>query len=179
MIDPVIAMFFGLSGALLFAAAALHKLRDPSIFVATLAEYRLVPHAVLWPVAVVIIAAEVVVTVGLAWPAVRQASAVAAMVLLLIYAIAMAINLGRGRRDLDCGCALQRRPVGPWMVVRNVFIAAALGSLLLPEATRPLVLTDLLTLGASLLLASLIYVSADLLLSSRPSDRASPAAEFS
>lgn len=164
MIDPVIALLIALAGALLFGSAAFHKLRALSVFVGTFTEYRILPLALVPPTAYVVVAIEGVLSIGLVWSATRVASAIAGAVLLLIYAAAIGVNLLRGRRDIDCGCTLQHRPIGAWMIVRNVLLAALLLSLALPVSGRPLGLPDLAMVAAALLVITLLYASADLLL---------------
>ena len=97
-------------------------------------------------------------------------AAAAGAALLLAYAAAIAVNLGRGRRDLDCGCGgpRERRPIGAWMVWRNIVLAALLGTLLLPWTQRPLGAADALTIGAGTAVAALLYLCAEVLLGRVP-----------
>jgi hypothetical protein len=88
--------------------------------------------------------------------------------LLLVYGAGIAINLTRGRREIDCGCSLRRRPIGRWMVVRNALLAAALLVCAAPIAERPLGVTDVVTIGAGLLVLILLYAALDLLLGRKP-----------
>lgn len=164
MMDPGLALFIALGGALLFGFAVVHKLRAPAIFAATFAEYRVTPFALVRPVAALVIVAECAVTMGLVLPATRGLAAVAGAALLLCYAVAIGVNLLRGRRDIDCGCTMQPRPIGGWMIVRNTLTAAALLSLALPVSDRPLAWLDGASIAAALLAAVLLYLSADLLL---------------
>jgi hypothetical protein len=78
----------------------------------------------------------------------------------------MAVNLLRGRRELSCGCGgpNERRPIGAWMVWRNLLLAGALALVILPWTLRPLQPVDLLTVAAGIAVAALIYMSADGLL---------------
>jgi hypothetical protein len=87
--------------------------------------------------------------------------------LLLVYAGAIGVNLLRGRRDIDCGCTLQHRPIGGWMIFRNGLLAALLLTLAWPVSNRPLGWPDMATITATLLVMTLLYVSADLLLGRR------------
>jgi Methylamine utilisation protein MauE len=164
MMDSGLALFIALGGALLFGFAVAHKLREPEIFAATLAEYRVMPFTLVRPAAALVMMAECAVSFALVWPSTRLAAAVAAAVLLLSYAAAIGINLHRGRRDIDCGCTMQPRPIGGWMIVRNVLMAGALLTLALPVSERPLAWLDGATICAALLAATLLYLSADLLL---------------
>lgn len=162
--DPALAWLVALAFAALFGSAAFLKLRESAAFVATLADYRLVPRKMSGLAGVAVIALEGAVTVGLLWPATRAACAVIGAGLMVVYALAIAINLIRGRREIDCGCSLQRRPIGRWMVIRNLLFAAALLILTLPVAQRPLSIGDAATIAAGVFVLALLYVSLDLLL---------------
>jgi Methylamine utilisation protein MauE len=166
MLDPVAAIAVSLGGALLFAGAAIHKLRAAREFVTTVAAYQLAPLPLVNPIAWSLPIFECGVAAGLIWPPLRQPAALLGAALLLSYGAAIAINLGRGRRDLDCGCSAfgERRPVAPWMVIRNLLIAAALLLLLAPISVRPVSGVDIFTIGTCLTAATLLYLSLDLLL---------------
>jgi hypothetical protein len=169
-IDPVIDVVLRASLAVLFAAAATHKVRDPRRFRATIAEYRLLPAALATPAALVLVGCEVAVAAALVAPGWRAAGLLGAAALLALYGGAVAVNLGRGRRDLDCGCAgpAMRRPIGGWLVARNAVLAAAALAGLGPLAMRPLGWIDALTiLGGTATLAAL-YASADRMLANLP-----------
>ncbi len=164
MIDPAIGTLLAGAFALLFASAALHKVRDLALFAQILAAYRVLPGAsgLAWLVPL----AEVFVGAGLLLPGTRAAAAALGAGLLLLYALAMAVNLVRGRRELACGCGgpNERRPIGAWMVWRNLLLAGALALVTLPWTVRPLQAVDFLTVAAGVAVAALIYMSADGLL---------------
>lgn len=170
-IDPVIAALALACGALLFAAAAVHKFRDLRRFEEIFQAYGL-PLPAGAHVARAVPVLEALVAAGLLFDDSRVAAAVAGMVLLLAYAAAIALNLLRGRRDLACGCGGpdDRRPIAGWMVGRNILIAAALGAVVLPSSPRALEPTDLLTIGFGTAACALVYLCLDRLLSN--SDRA-------
>jgi hypothetical protein len=164
MIDPAIGTLLAGTFALLFASAALHKIRDLAVFAEVLNAYRVLPRGLTVPWVLPLI--EAAIAAGLLVPASRAAAALAGALLLLIYALAMALNLHRGRRDLSCGCGAfeERRPIAPWMVGRNLLLAVALAAVGLPWSARVLEPTDLLTVGAGVTLVSLLYMCADRLL---------------
>jgi len=169
--DPVLHLTLRVPLALLLAAAAVHKLRDPAAFRAALAAYRLVPA---W-CAPAIVALEVIVAVALCVPG--PVGPVGAAGLLLAYAGAIAVNLVRGRRDIDCGCAgpAARRPIGWALVARNLLLAVlACGGLVAVEA-RPLHWIDAVTVVAATLAASALYAAADHLLALAPRARGAAA----
>jgi hypothetical protein len=177
MIDPAVGALLAGAFALLFASAALHKLLDPERFAAAFRAYDVVPTALAW-VSRLVPVLELAVAAALLAAGSRKGAAAAGAALLLAYAAAIAVNLGRGRRNLDCGCGApsERRPIGTWMVWRNLVLAAFLAALLLPWAPRPLASADALTIGAGTAVAALLYMSLDLLLG-RAAPRGAPLRE--
>ena len=165
MIDPAVGALLAGAFALLFASAALHKLLDAGRFAAAFHAYDLVPPELAW-LARLVPVLELAIAAALLTAGSRNGGAAAGAALLLAYAAAIAINLGRGRRDLDCGCGgpRERRPIGAWMVWRNIVLAALLGALLLPWTQRPLGAADALTIGAGTAVAALLYLCAEVLL---------------
>jgi hypothetical protein len=164
MIDPAIATLIAGTFALLFASAALHKVRDLPVFAELLRAYRVLPPALALPWAPPLL--EGLIAAALLLPASRRAAALGGALLLVLYALALALNLHRGRRDLSCGCGgfAERRPIAPWMVARNVLLAGVLAALALPPGMRVLEPVDLLTVGAGVALVTLLYMSTDRLL---------------
>jgi uncharacterized membrane protein len=164
MIDPAIGTLLAGTFALLFASAALHKVRDLAVFAEVLRAYRVLPEglAVAWVLPLL----EGAIAAALLVPAARAAAALGGTLLLVLYALAMALNLYRGRRELSCGCGSfeERRPIAPWMLGRNVLLAGALAAVWLPWSARALEPPDLLTVGAGVALVTLLYMSADRLL---------------
>ncbi|MGH8140806.1 MAG: MauE/DoxX family redox-associated membrane protein [Steroidobacteraceae bacterium] len=166
MIDPAIAALIVACVALLFAGAALHKLRDLRRFDEIFAAYALLPLVARLHLSRLVPVLEAGVAAGLVLNAARDVAAGVGMLLLVAYACAIAINLRRGRRDLACGCGGpdERRPIAPWMVWRNLVIAMLLGVVMLPWASRPLVLTDAATVGFGSATCALVYLCLDRLL---------------
>lgn len=165
MLDPAVGVLLVGCFALLFASAALHKLRAPAQFAAVLRSYRVLPEAAT-PLAPLVPFVELIVALGLLVPAARSGAALAGAVLLGAYAAAIGVNLRRGRRDLACGCGGpdEARPIAPWMVARNLLLAALLAGTLIPWQGRPLLATDALTVGAGMAVATLLYAATDHLL---------------
>ena len=165
MLDPAAGFLLIGFFALLFASAALPKLRDPRHFGEVLRAYRVLPeHAV--RLASLVPFAELAVAAGLLVPGVRFGAALGGTAMLLVYAAAIAVNLARGRRDLACGCGGpdDARPIAAWMVGRNLLLALLLAVTVLPWSARALLPTDLMTVGGGAAVATLLYVCLDRLL---------------
>jgi hypothetical protein len=166
--DPVIDATVRTALALLFLAAATHKIRDPARFRATVADYRLLSPALVTVGAVILVLSEVAVAVALAIA--RAWGLAGAAALLALYAAAVAINLARGRRHLDCGCTgpALRRPISGWLVLRNLVLVAIALADLAPVATRSLVWIDRLTVVAATATFAACWMAADRLLATAP-----------
>jgi len=162
-LDPVIAALIVAAFILLFASAAFHKWRQLHRFEEIFTAYGLLSdasaHRLYWLVPVL----ETAIAGGLLLDTSRRSASAAGAGLLLAYAAAMALNLRRGRRDIACGCGGpdERRSIAAWMVWRNALLAALLATALWPVGARALTWTDGITIGAGLMVATLIYASLD------------------
>lgn len=124
----------GVVVALLFLVAGIDKLRHFALLPGVIANYRLLPDALVAPAAAMLPLAELLIAAALPLglliplPMFVHDAALAAALLLLIFAGAMGINITRGRRHIDCGCghAALRQQLGWGQVVRNVVLAAGL-----------------------------------------------------
>jgi hypothetical protein len=129
----------GLAGAmgvgLVFLQAALAKLRHRELLSGVIANYRLLPSALVGPAALLLAPAELAVALGLLLGG-QALAALVAIALLVIFAAAMGINIIRGRREIDCGCGRSqlRQPLSWLLVVRNLVLAAILVPRVLPGA---------------------------------------------
>ena len=144
---------------LVFLVAGIDKLRHRALLPGVIANYRLLPAALVPPAAWLLPIVELLVAVALLTGSRLLAPAVA-ILLLLVFAAAMAINILRGRRNIDCGCghAGLRQTLGWPMVARNLAMAAALSIRILLPA--PLALADMavaIAAGAMLFLLMLMF----------------------
>ena len=162
-LDPTLALAGALILAAIFGSAGPPKLAARDAFAGVLANYRLLPEALVVPVALALPCLEILVAVGLLVPPTRSLAAVAAGLLLLLFAAAMAVNLLRGRRDIDCGCAMGRlrERIGWPLVARNLLLAAL--AFLLASGTpadRALGWLDAVTVVAAVAVALLLHAAA-------------------
>ena len=176
LIDPALSALLVGVLALMFAAAAIHKLRDLGQFAQIFANYGLLPWVSRWHLSWCVPVLEVAVAVALLLPPTRLSAASVAALLLSGYAAAMAINLHAGRTSLACGCGVadQSQPIAAWMVARNLLLLPVLAFALCPSNARALQWTDFMTVVLGVAVLALLYASAERLLSlpSRQSLRA-------
>lgn len=173
MIDPVIELSIVLGLALLFAAAAWHKMADQVRFGATLRAYRLLPSWLVSPVAWFVPVTEAVIAVSLLYPPTRQAAALVAAPLLMLYTGAIVANLARGRRDIDCGCfaSSARVPLSGWLVTRNTILILVACVLFMPVRARSLLWIDVLTIATTLVALTVLWAAGQRLAHTGPALR--------
>jgi len=116
---------------LVFVLAATQKAQHWRIFSGVLANYRLLPRALVAPAAILLPPAELAVGLLLLSAQLRPWGEAAAIALLGLFALAMAINVRRGRTLIDCGCgqSVLKQTLSWTLVSRN----AGLVALLLPS----------------------------------------------
>ncbi len=114
--------------ALVFLTAAIGKMRHWLTFQGVLANYRLLPDALVAPIAYLLPPVEALLALALVTAEHATWATAGAAALLCLFAVAMAVNLTRGRRAIDCGCfqsALRQNLSWAW-VWRNVALALGL-----------------------------------------------------
>ncbi len=146
---------------LIFASAGIVKLRHRRLLPGVIANYRLLPSALVSPAATLLPFAEIAIGVALII-GIRPLPVLLGMALLALFALAMAINLLRGRAHISCGCGRPELSQSlSWaLVIRNLLFGGAL--LLRLPMTGPLGAFDLATAiaaGASLALLTVLVAS--------------------
>jgi Methylamine utilisation protein MauE len=129
---------------LVFVLAAAQKASHWRILSGVIANYRLLPRAMVVPAVALLPPLEMIVGVLLLCAVAMPGILLAAITLLAVFAVAMAINLRRGRSDIDCGCgqSFLKQTLSWTLVARNAVLAA----LLLPS----LAMTGAMNLSAVL-----------------------------
>ena len=140
-VHPVFVIIAAGTLVCVFARALAHKISDFSWFAHTLNGYKMLPEAVMQPIAIALVAAEALVLAGLIVPQLRVVAALLAGALLALYGGAIALNLLRGNRRIDCGCGGAGQGLSWFLVVRNV---ALIGLAMVASATPVAAPLDLL-----------------------------------
>jgi hypothetical protein len=112
--------------ALVFTGAAIAKLKSWSELPGVVQNFRVLPHALIFPLAVVLPPLEAAIGVGILIRDTRSLAAGLAAILFMVFGAALAINLVRGRRYIDCGCFRSnlKQPISIATILRNVLLAA-------------------------------------------------------
>ena len=120
---------------LLFLVAGVAQWRHRALLPGVIANYRLLPVALVGPAAIALPLVEVATVVALLI-GLHPLPVLVAVGLLLLFAAAMAINIVRGRGHIDCGCGhgALRHPIGWPLVARNVALTSLLGLHLRPAS---------------------------------------------
>jgi hypothetical protein len=154
VIDPLLLIVIRVGLGLMFLLAAVHKLGNLARFRAVLADYRVLPPALV-PLASRLV--PVMETgIGLGWLAAASAPVVpaATVAILLAYTAGIAVNLHRGRVHISCGCgfgnAAGADTLSIGLVARNGLLVAAASVALLPAQVRSLGVVDYLLAGTAL-----------------------------
>jgi hypothetical protein len=156
--DPLVRDTLWAATTALFALALYHKVRDRAGFRRALADYRIVPSALVPLVAVVVVLLEAAVVLG-------RLTALGG-VLLLAYAGAIAANLIRGRDRIDCGCGgvAGRERLSWWLVGRNVVCAVAAFAASARVGLREVGWVDAFSVVAAVAVLAALYVATDQLI---------------
>jgi len=116
---------FRLIVAGMFLFAALPKLLDPVSFARDIDNYRMVPDALIGPLALMLPVAEILIGAALVSGVYARGAALVAGAMLLGFAAGMIQAIARGI-NLDCGCFGQfaEAQVSWWTVARNLVLFA-------------------------------------------------------
>lgn len=174
MLDPATLLVISLCMWALFSAASVHKFSQLEEFRRTLADYQLLPAALIPLLSVLIPVLEA--SLAILWLT-QQAPTITALLsasLLAAYCLAIMINLWRGRVHINCGCGFpgvtdSGSPISAGLVYRNsLLIAVALLSLL-PPAPRELIWIDYTVTTIAMLALIALYSSVSQLLETNAS----------
>jgi putative oxidoreductase len=128
----IVVLSLRLVVAAVFLAAAIPKVLDPVTFATDIDNYRMVPDALIGPMAVGFPLLETIVGLSLVTGVYARGGAIVASGLLAAFAIAMIQAIVRGI-DLDCGCFghVVETQVGWLTVTRNVVLMLACAAIAL------------------------------------------------
>jgi hypothetical protein len=151
--------------ALIFAAAASAKLVAWREVPGVVRNFRVLPTALIMPVALLLPPLEAAIAAGVMFEETRPLAALSAGVLFTIFGAALAVNYFRGRRRIDCGCFRSdlKQPISIAVIVRNALLAACSPWLLVAGGTMTLSNLAWAIAVAAALTLFLCYLSVGLL----------------
>jgi len=120
-LDPILGLTAALTLALVFGLGAVSKFAAWAELEGVVANFRVLPRALVPLVARLLPPVEVLLAIGVLIPATRAAAALGMAVLLVVFAAAIALNVARGRTGIDCGCfrSSLKQNLSWWLVLRN------------------------------------------------------------
>lgn len=160
-VDPLIHVVAAGFIVVVLARAVADKLGGYAVFAATLADYRLLPPAVVPVAAATLLAAEAAAILLLLVPATCAFGAVLAIGLFGLYGLAMALALFGGRTEIECGCGGEGQLVSWGLVARNGVLAAIAAGLVLPTTARSLGYFDFLVAAVAVAVVCLLLAIAE------------------
>jgi len=160
-IDPLIHVVAAGFIVVVLARAVADKLHAYAIYSAILADYRLLPAAVVPVAAAALLAAEAVAIVLLLVPATSAFGALLAVGLFCLYGLAMTLALLGGRTEIECGCGGEGQLVSWGLVARNGVLAALAAGLVLPTTARSLGFFDFLVAAVAVAVVCLLLAIAE------------------
>lgn len=144
---------------LVFLLAAAQKAGHWRILSGVIANYRLLPRAMVAPAAALLPPLEMLVAILLLGALAMPWAALASIALLALFATAMAINLKRGRDQIDCGCgeSFLKQSLRWTLVIRNAVLAALLlPSFIVTDPVPPAALLSGVSAGLAFFLLYLL-----------------------
>jgi uncharacterized membrane protein YphA (DoxX/SURF4 family) len=168
--DPVITAITCICMSLLFAVAAMHKIKAPAVFKAAMEDYHLIPGKLLGLSSILLIILELSSAIMVLIPFTMPLGLAIMAILLSLYATGIGINLYRGRRDIDCGCngPATTQPLSWWLVFRNLLFLGLILLAMEPSINRSLNWLDFFTIVSGSLVASGLYLGFNQLLAQAP-----------
>lgn len=103
LVHPWLTVRVGIALGAIFVAASLPKLVDPPAFAQMIYNYRLLPGALVNPIALVLPWLELLTGIALILGIWRRTAAVFIGAMLLAFIVGIGVNLARGN-PVNCGC---------------------------------------------------------------------------
>lgn len=168
LFDPVVVHAAAAAMGIILIVGALGKLRDLELFRYAVENYGLLGSAASALVARVLPAVELLAGIALIFETTRLIGALLGLGVMALVTGAVAINLLRGMGRLECGCGTGGQRISWGLVVRNVFLSAAILLAAADELPRSLGAIDYFSVAGAILALLVVYASANQLLANQP-----------
>jgi hypothetical protein len=116
-----------LTVAVIFALAAIHAMREWTLFGGIVEQYRIVPPWLAMFIARILPPFELLAASALVVPQMGRTGAMLGLCLMAMFTGAIAVNLARGRVSIDCGCGgASGQKLSMGLALRNLVVTAGL-----------------------------------------------------
>jgi len=166
--DPVVIHAAAAALGIILISGALAKLRDLELFRYAVENYGLLsgPAAALFARGFAL--AELLAGSALVFDATRLVGALLGLGVMAVATGGVTINLLRGAHRLECGCGTGGQRISWGLVVRNLFLMAAILLAAADELPRSLGPVDYFSVAGAILALIVLYASANQLLANQP-----------
>ncbi len=168
LFDPVVIHAVAAAMGVIFIVGALAKLRDLELFRYAIENYGLLGTGASALLARVLPVAELLAGLALVADSSRGFGVVLGLGVMLVVTGGVAINLLRGMNRLECGCGTGGQRISWGLVVRNLFLSAALVLSAADELPRQLGTLDYFSVAGAILAWLALYASVNQLLANQP-----------
>lgn len=154
-----------LTVAVIFALAAVHAMREWTVFGGIVEQYRIVPPWLAMFIARILPPLELVAVSALLAPLMGRTGAMLGLCLMAMFTWAIAINLARGRVSIDCGCGgASGQKLSMGLALRNLVVMVGLAIAWMAPATGTFDgVTTIGVICASLALVALYFTANQLM----------------
>nr|MBL8410290.1 hypothetical protein [Dechloromonas sp.] len=168
LFDPVIVHAAAAAMGIILITGALAKLRDLELFRYAVENYGLLGSTGSALVARALPVVELLAGIGLIFETTRLLGLVLGLGVMAVVTGAVALNLLRGMGRLECGCGTGGQRISWGLVVRNVFLSAAIALAAADEVPRTLGALDYFSVAGAILAALALYACINQLLANQP-----------
>lgn len=168
LFDPVVVHAAAAAMAIILITGALGKLRDLELFRYAVENYGLLNGASAVLFARVFPCMELLAGVALIVDATRSVGVVLGLAVMAVATGGVVINLLRGMGRIECGCGTGGQRISWSLVVRNLFLSAAILLAVADEVPRTLGAVDYFSVAGAILAVLVLYASANQLLANQP-----------
>lgn len=168
LFDPVVVHAAAAAMGIILITGALGKLRDLELFRYAVENYGLLGSAASTLVARILPAVELLAGIALIFETTRLPGVLLGLGVMALVTGAVAISLLRGMGRIECGCGTGGQRISWGLVVRNLFLCAALVLAAADELPRSLGAIDYFSVAGAILALLVVYASANQLLANQP-----------
>lgn len=168
LFDPVVVHAAAAAMGIILIVGALGKLRDLELFRYAVENYGLLGSVASAQLARVLPVIELLAGLALIFESTRLLGVLLGLGVMVLVTGAVAIKLLRDTGRIECGCGTGGQRISWGLVVRNLFLGAALVLAAADELPRSLGVVDYFSVAGAILALLVLYASTNQLLANQP-----------